>query len=63
MIKFGDMIDSYRVIGLSDMKVLAQSENAPDPYVVWSLNNDKRGVHSGSYRKNIESALKALFHE
>lgn len=58
---FGDMIQSYKIIGMSsDHRVLAKSETAPDSFVVWHLDSDKCGVWGGIYCSTYEQAQEVL---
>lgn len=56
MIKNGDIIKGYTVMTVANGIALAHSTTAPDPYVVWRIDNDGSGVHSGTYTKSKEDA-------
>ncbi len=53
MIRNGDVIHGYTVLAIANGVVMAHSETAPDPYVVWYLDG---GVHTGSYLGNKQDA-------
>ena len=55
-IKNGDMIYGYTVLAVANGIVMAHSDTAPDPYVVWHLDADGCGVWGGKYQPNKEDA-------
>lgn len=55
-IKNGDMIYGYTVLAIANGIVMAHSDTAPDPYVVWHLDADGCGVWGGKYQPNKEDA-------
>lgn len=59
-IHIGSMIQGYEVFGIYGGYCIAKNRNAPEPYVVWKIDNDKCGVHSGSYRLLKEDAEQAF---
>lgn len=56
MIRNGDIIEGYTILATANGKALAHSETAPDPYVVWFIDADGCGVHTGYYRQTKEDA-------
>lgn len=48
-----DLIGNY-----NNQYVIAknQSPSAPEPYVVWAVDYDKKGVHSGTYFASLQMA-------
>lgn len=55
-IKNGDMIYGYTVLAVANGVVMAHSDAAPDPYVVWRLDADGCGVWGGAYTQTSEDA-------
>ena len=56
MIRNGDKIQSYTILATANGMALAHSETAPDPYVVWFIDEDGCGVRSGKYQQTKEDA-------
>ena len=56
MIRNNDIIQGYTVLMVANGMVLAYSETAPDPYVVWHTTEDGSGVYDGKYLPNKEDA-------
>lgn len=56
MIRNNDIIQGYTVLMVANGIVLAHSETAPDPYVVWHTTEDRSGVYDGKYLPNKEDA-------
>lgn len=56
MIRNGDKIQSYTILATANGMALAHSETAPDPYVVWFIDEDGCGVRSGRYQQTKEDA-------
>ncbi len=56
MIRNNDIIQGYTVLMVANGMVLAHSETAPDPYVVWHTTEDRSGVYDGKYLPNKEDA-------
>ncbi len=51
--------EGFELIGnYNNQYVIAkkQSPSAPEPYVVWAVDYDKRGVHSGTYFASLQMA-------
>ncbi|MEI3015487.1 MAG: hypothetical protein V8T38_00005 [Oscillospiraceae bacterium] len=55
MIRNNDIIQGYTVLMVANGMVLAHSETAPDPYVVWHTANGN-DVYGGKYLPNKEDA-------
>lgn len=56
MIRNNDVIHGYAVLAIANGMVLAHSETAPDPYVVWHITEDGSDVYGGKYQPNKEDA-------
>ena len=56
MVRNGDMIYGYVVLAVANGIALAHSQTAPDPYVVWHIDADGSGVHTGSYKQTKDDA-------
>lgn len=56
MIRNGDVIQGYTILATANGMALAHSETAPDPYVVWFIDEDGCGVRSGRYQQTKEDA-------
>lgn len=56
MIRNGDVIEGYTILATANGMALAHSETAPDPYVVWFIDEDGSGVRSGKYQKTKDDA-------
>ena len=56
MIRNGDVIHGYTILATANGMALAHSETAPDPYVVWFIDEDGCGVRNGSYLQTKEDA-------
>lgn len=56
MIRNNDVIHGYAVLAIANGMVLAHSETAPDPYVVWHITEDGCDVYGGKYQSNKEDA-------
>lgn len=56
MLKNGDVIEGYTLLAIANGVVLAHSVTAPDPFVVWYIDSDDNGVHTGSYQQSKEEA-------
>ena len=56
MIRNNDIIQGYTVLMVANGMVLAHSETAPDPYVVWHITEDGSDVYGGKYLPNKEDA-------
>ena len=56
MIRNNDIIQGYTVLMVANGIVLAHSETAPDPYVVWHTTEDGSVVYDGKYLPNKEDA-------
>ena len=48
-VHIGMKIQDYEVLGIFNGYCIAFSRKAPDPYVVWTIDDDKCGVHNGRY--------------
>lgn len=51
--------EGFELIGnYNNQYVIAKNEHpgAPEPYVVWAVDYDKRGVHSGTYFPSLQMA-------
>jgi hypothetical protein len=59
-IKIGDIVSGYKIVATSPDSVMAKavSKLAPEQYVVWRLDYDKCGVHTGTYCATHEEACK-----
>lgn len=57
VVHIGMKIESYEIIGMYGDTCLAHSKTAPDPWVVWTIDADKCGVHGGRYRSTKEEAV------
>ncbi|MBQ8171799.1 MAG: hypothetical protein IJZ95_07430 [Oscillospiraceae bacterium] len=49
MINIGTRINGYMIIAAANGYVLGINTAAPDPFVVWTVDNDGNGVHTGRY--------------
>lgn len=56
MIRNGDVIQDYTILATANGMALAHSETAPDPYVVWFIDEDGCGVRNGKYQQTREDA-------
>mgnify|MGYP004727886783 FL=1 len=56
MIRNNDIIQGYTVLMVANGMVLAHSETAPDPYVVWHTAENGNDVYNGKYLPNKEDA-------
>ena len=56
MIRNGDVIHGYTILSTANGMALAHSETAPDPYVVWFIDEDGCGVRNGRYQQTKEDA-------
>ncbi len=56
MINIGTEIGGYRVTAMANGYALAVSEIAPNPFVVWTLDDDGEGVCEGHYFNEREDA-------
>jgi len=56
-VHIGQKIDGYEVFGMFNGCCIAFNKKAPDPYVVWTIDDDKCGVHNGRYRSTKEEAV------
>lgn len=56
MIRNGDIIGSYKILATANGMALAHSKTAPDPYVVWFIDEDGCGVRGGRYQQTKEDA-------
>ncbi len=56
MIRNNDVIQGYTVLMVANGIVLAHSETAPDPYVVWHTAENGNDVYGGKYLPNKEDA-------
>lgn len=56
MIRNNDIIQGYTVLMVANGIVLAHSETAPDPYVVWHTAENGNDVYGGKYLPNKEDA-------
>ena len=56
MINIGTEIGGYRVTAMANGYALAVSETAPNPFVVWTLDDDGEGVCVGHYFNEREDA-------
>ena len=56
MINIGTEIGGYKVTAMANGYALAVSETAPNPFVVWTLDDDGEGVCVGHYFNEREDA-------
>lgn len=56
MITIGTEIGGYKVISMANGYALAVSETAPNPFVVWTLDDGGEGVCVGHYFNEREDA-------
>lgn len=56
MITIGTEIGGYKVTAMANGFALAVSETAPNPFVVWTLDDDGEGVCVGHYFNEREDA-------
>ena len=56
MINMGTEISGYRVIAMANGYALAESKTAPNPFVVWTVDDDGEGVCVGHYFNEREDA-------
>lgn len=56
MIRNNDIIQGYTVLMVANGMILAHSETAPDPYVVWHTAENGNDVYNGKYLPNKEDA-------
>ena len=56
MIRNNDIIQGYTVLMVANGIVLAHSETAPDPYVIWHTAENGNDVYDGKYLPNKEDA-------
>lgn len=56
MIRNNDIIQGYTVLMVANGMVLAHSETAPDPYVVWHTAENGNDVYGGNYQSSKEDA-------
>ena len=56
MVRNGDMIYGYVILAVANGIALAHSQSAPDPYVVWHIDDDGQGVYGGRYTADAEDA-------
>ena len=56
----GQKIDGYEIFGMFGDYCIAWNEKAPDPYVVWKIDDDGCGVHNGRYRSTKEEAVRVF---
>lgn len=55
-IHIGSIVQGYTVFGVWNDCCIAVNPNAPEPFVVWSIDRDGFGVNSGRYFTTIEEA-------
>lgn len=56
MIRNGDVIQGYTILATANGMALAHSKTAPDPYVVWFIDEDGCGVRNGKYQQTKDDA-------
>ena len=56
-VHIGQKIGGYEVFGMFNGYCIAFNRKVPEPYVVWTIDDDKCGVHGGRYRKTKEEAV------
>ena len=56
MIRNNDVIEGYTILATANGMALAHSKTAPDPYVVWFIDEDGCGVRNGRYQQTKEDA-------
>jgi len=56
MIRNNDIIHGYTVLAVANGMILAHSETAPDPYVVWHTTEDGSDVYDGKYMTSKDDA-------
>ena len=56
MINIGTEIGGYKVIAAANGFALAESKTAPNPFVVWTVDDDGEGVCVGHYFNEREDA-------
>ncbi len=56
MINIGTEIGGYKVTAMANGYALAVSETAPNPFVVWTVDDDGEGVCIGRYFNECEDA-------
>ena len=49
MINIGTEIGGYKVVAMANGYALAESQTAPNPFVVWTVDKDGEGVCIGHY--------------
>ena len=62
-VRVGKKIGGYEIFGMYGLfggYCIAQNEKAPDPYVVWKIDDDGCGVHGGRYRSTKEEAVRVF---
>lgn len=54
MVQIGTVIQGYKVYGICNKYCIARniSPRTADSWVVWTIDNDKKGVHTGRYFSN-----------
>ena len=57
-VHIGKKIGSYEVFGMFNGYCIAFNRKAPDPYVVWTIDDDKCGVRTGRYAGTKEEAVR-----
>lgn len=56
LVHIGSVYNGYRVFGIYNGYCIATNKKAPEPYVVWKIDDDECGVWGGSYCKTREEA-------
>lgn len=57
----GKIIHGYEIVlSYKDKYVIAYNPKAVDPFVLWSVDYDGNGVHSGYYTKSFCNVLHRL---
>ena len=56
MINIGTEIGGYKVIAMANGYALAESQTAPNPFVVWTVDKDGEGVCIGHYFNERDEA-------
>ena len=57
-VHIGTKIQDYEVFGIFNGFCIAFNWKASDPYVVWTIDDDKCGVHNGRYYNTKEKAVR-----
>ena len=60
-IRIGSVIQRYTIFGIMNNCCIAENKNAPETYVVWTIDYDRNGVRNGNYFCDFPDAYVCFF--